>query len=218
MSVQPKAVIVDVGIGNILSVSRACEAVGGYVQRTNDPSRIAGADRLIVPGVGAFGDCMKAFNNSGLAEPLRAFAGSGRPMLGVCVGMQMLMSVGEEFGETPGLDLIPGRVKGIPHAGPDGRRHKIPHIGWNAIRPPSDAASNIWENGLFSTTPKDTPVYFVHSFAAYPQDRRDLLAVCTYNGVEIAAAIGRENVMGTQFHPEKSGTAGLQTISRFFEL
>jgi glutamine amidotransferase len=129
-----RVVVVDYGVGNLLSVCRALEACGAVVELTESNERIAAADRIVVPGVGAFGDCMHELERRALIRPILDFIGSGRPLLGICVGLQMLMEVGEEFGEHAGLGVVPGRVRAIPATGADGKRHKIPHIGWNALR------------------------------------------------------------------------------------
>lgn len=205
--------LIDYGVGNLLSVSRALEAAGGKVELTSSPARIRAAERIVLPGVGAFGDCMAELGRRGLVEPVLEFVRSARPMLGICVGMQILLEVGEEFGEHRGLGLIAGRVTRIPDAGADGTPHKIPHIGWNTLQPRPDAQS--WRGTIFDGVEPDSPAYFVHSFTAHPLDERHRLADADYDGRTISAAVRIGNVSGTQFHPEKSGPVGLKILENF---
>lgn len=207
-----RVTVVDYGIGNLFSVGRALEHCGAEIEFSSAPEAIAGAARLVLPGVGAFADGMQGLRDRGLVEPLRAYAASGRPLLGICLGMQMLASVSEEFGEHEGLGLIPGRVQAVPATDTQGRPHKIPHIGWSALRLPPGAR---WAGSPLCDTPPGSAVYLVHSFAVVPDDPIDRLADCDYGGHAIAAAIRRDNVVGCQFHPEKSGTVGLNILARF---
>jgi glutamine amidotransferase len=211
-----RVVVVDYGVGNLLSVCRALDACGAEVELTGSPVRIGAAERMVVPGVGAFGDCMHELQRRDLARPILDFIGSGRPLLGICVGMQMLMEVGEEFGEHAGLAVVPGRVRAIPHSGPDGVRHKIPHIGWNALHKPDEATS--WEGTILDGVATGASAYFVHSFTAEPTDPRYRLADCHYHGCRVSAALRAGNVYGTQFHPEKSGEVGLRILGNFLAL
>jgi glutamine amidotransferase len=206
--------IIDYGIGNILSVTRAFEHCGASVLLTDDPKKIIGADYLVLPGVGAFADGMAGLIERGLVEPIKAFAAKERPLLGICLGMQLMLDESEEFGANEGLGLIPGKVVAIPAVGSDGVPHKIPHIGWNEITPPEPTS---WQNSILEETPIGTPFYFVHSFTAFPEQQYRL-ADCNYNGVLISAAIRNRNVYGCQFHPEKSGEAGLKIVTRFLGL
>lgn len=211
-----QVLVADYGVGNLLSVCRAFEACGASVDLTGDADRIARAERLVVPGVGAFGDCMGELRRRGLVEPLRGFVASGRPMLGICVGMQMLMEVGEEFGEHEGLGVVPGRVRAIPGTRADGQPHKIPHIGWSELlMPPS---TNSWDGTILEGVEPGSTCYFVHSFTAEPLDERNRLADCDYHGRRISAALRAGNVFGTQFHPEKSGETGLRILRNFLAL
>ena len=209
-------VLADYGVGNLLSVSRALERCGAEVTRSRAPAEIARAERLVVPGVGAFGACVETLRSFGLFEPLRSFAESGRPLLGICVGMQMLMDRGTEFGEHDGLGLIPGSVEAIPETDSDGRPHKIPHIGWNALTRPG--AGESWASPLFDPVAEGDEVYFVHSYTAVPSLPEHRLADCDYGGRTISAAVAKDNVMGCQFHPEKSGSLGLSILQRFLSL
>src|SRR5262249_37576636 len=159
---------------NLLSVSRALTAAGGEVELTGSAARIRAAERVVLPGVGAFGDCMAELERRELIPAVLDFVRSGRPMLGICVGMQILLETGEEFGEHAGLGLIAGRVVRIPDVGVNGMPHKIPHIGWNALLPrPDDCA---WRGTIFDGIAPGSPVYFVHSFTVQPVDAHCRLA------------------------------------------
>jgi glutamine amidotransferase len=208
-------VIADYGAGNILSLSRAFEKVGADVTVSNDENAIAQADRLILPGVGAFGHAMAALGEGSLIDPVRQFAESGRPFLGICLGMQMMMDQSEEFGQHEGLGLIAGRVTEIPNQSVEGVVHKIPHIGWNTISPPDWGG---WHDGIFADSEPFCAVYFVHSYRAEPEDDSKIFAECRYGGHRIVAAIGDGPLVGCQFHPEKSGPVGLQIIKSFMSL
>jgi imidazole glycerol-phosphate synthase subunit HisH len=203
--------VVDYGRGNLFSVRQAFEACGADVRLADSPSAIENADRLVLPGVGAFGDGMAALRERSLIEPIKDFAESGRPFLGICLGMQLLLDVGEEFGVHHGLSLIPGKVTAIPSTGSDGVPHKIPHIGWNTLHSQDRPFTGTVLHGLS----EGTMVYFVHSFMAVPDQSVFLLANCDYNGRSIAAVIQKDSVVGCQFHPEKSGKAGLQILRNF---
>jgi imidazole glycerol-phosphate synthase subunit HisH len=210
-----KVTIVDYGGGNLWSVRGALEYCGAEPVMSADPKVIESADRLLIPGVGAFGDCMKEMRGQNLVEPALRFVASGRPLLGICVGMQMLLDESEEFGLHPGLGLIPGKVVAIPPTGADGKPHRLPHIGWSEVVEPE---AGRWRGTFFEGTKPGSWVYFVHSFTAVPHDAKHRLADCDYNGRRISAAVARDNVVGCQFHPEKSGEAGLSLIGRFLRL
>ncbi len=201
-------VLIDYGIGNLRSLEKAFTAAGIDVVRTDDTGQIAAAERLVLPGVGAFGACAAELRQRGLTDLVRERAEAGVPLLGVCVGMQLLFDASEEFGEHAGLGLLPGRVVRIDAAVPDGGRPlKVPHMGWNRLQ-------------LHHAHPvlgDDTPlpyVYFVHSYRAAPAVDTDVLATVSY-GADIPAVVGRDNVVGVQFHPEKSAGAGLAMLRRF---
>ena len=204
--------IVDYGSGNLLSVSRALAQCGADVIISRDPSAIERATRLVLPGVGAFGDGMEGLRRRDLVEPVRAFAMSGRPLLGICLGMQMLMTSSEEFGHHAGLNLIPGCVLSLPDRSTGGQPLKRPHIGWVDLHQPADVE---WTDSLLESTAPGTSVYLVHSYAAHPSNPEDCLAECNFGGHRIVACVRRRNVVGCQFHPEKSGPAGLRILSRF---
>ena len=194
--------VVDYGMGNIRSVSKALERVAprAEVLVTSDANAIRNAERVVVPGQGAMPDCMRQLAASGAREAVVEAAGA-KPFLGVCIGLQMLFERGEE-GDTPGLGLLPGRVPRLKVSG-----LKIPHMGWNELFP--RAAHPVLE-GL----PAGTHAYFVHSFELRPTEPTDILAETDYGG-PIVAAVGRDNLFGTQFHPDKSQQAGLRLIANF---
>ena len=205
--------VIDFGVGNLLSVRRGLENSGATVSVTADPDSILSADRVVLPGVGAFADGMAELKRQGLDEVVREVASRGTPLLGICLGMEMLLEESEEFGATEGLGLIPGRVIQVPDTADDGDPVKIPHIGWSALALPPGRAS--WNGTLLENVTEGSAVYFVHSFMAVPTDPRDRIADCIYGGRRISAVVGRDNVMGCQFHPEKSGQVGLSVLSRF---
>ncbi|MFW5973308.1 MAG: imidazole glycerol phosphate synthase subunit HisH [Bacteroidota bacterium] len=198
-------------IAHILrSVQKAVEAVGASPIRSGDPDDVRGASKLILPGVGAFGACASALRGHGLEEPVLDAVRKGVPLLGVCVGMQLLFEASEEMGEHAGLGILPGRVVRFPaDMQEDGRLLKVPHMGWNRLRPA--AADSPLLNGL----EEDAYVYFVHSYFA-DAEPRDVLATCRY-GIDFPAVVGRNNVFGVQFHPEKSQAAGLRILRNFVE-
>lgn len=207
--------VVDYGVGNLFSVRRALESCGvNDVLLSARGEDIARADRLILPGVGAFRDGMRGLRERGLVEPIVAYARSGRPMLGICLGMQMLASESEEFGRHEGLDLIPGKVRAIPRLDHDGSRLKVPFIGWTpiALASPSAAAGSCL-GGLRVTD----AVYLVHSFHFVPDDSAHMLATYGFGAGDVTAAVRRDNITGFQFHPEKSGKVGLAILKSFVD-
>lgn len=210
-----KVTVVDYGIGNLLSVRRAFEQVGAEVALSGDPREVERAERLIIPGVGAFGDCVGELRRRALVEPVVAAMRSGRPCLGICVGMQMLLDGSEEFGAHDGLGVIPGRVAAIARNGADGSAHKVPFVGWANLRRPAAAD---WKGTILDGLDGEAGVYFVHSFAAHPRDPSRRLADYDYDGLGVCAAVRSGAVYGCQFHPEKSGPVGLRIIANFVAL
>ena len=209
---QVKVNVVDYGIGNLFSVLRSLERAGASPELVTDAKQVAQAERLILPGVGAFADCMQALRAGGLSDGVQAFIETGRPFLGLCVGMQMLLTESEEFGSTYGLGVIPGRVCRLPERSRTGLSLKVPHIGWSALK----KNSADWNQTLLhSIKPSESAVYFVHSFEARPENPAHVLAHCDYEGHPVTAAVRREQIFGTQFHPEKSGPVGLQILRDF---
>jgi len=212
----PKVSVIDYGSSNLLNVVRALEHCGAEVLLADQPEAIIDADRLILPGVGAFADGMAGLEDKKLIEPLKFFCQKGKPFLGICLGMQMMLDSSDEFGHHQGLGLISGKVTAIPPQGINGVPHKIPHIGWNELKYPGPNEN--WEGTLLSRLQPGEPMYFIHSFMAIPNDDGHRLADCDYNGLDICAAVRNENMTGCQFHPEKSGEMGLSIIHNFLEL
>ena len=211
-----KVVIVDYGIGNLLSACRAFQHIGASVDVSNEPQKILDADRLVLPGVGAFADGMRNLWKFKLINPINEFVASHRPFLGICLGMQMMLSLSKEFGENRGLDLISGQVVSIPSTNVNGYSQKIPHIGWSSLVLSRGLES--WQGGLLQGVNPGEAVYFIHSFMAVPSNQDNRIAECMYGGIPVSAVIGRDNMYGCQFHPEKSGQVGLKVLRRFLLL
>jgi len=197
-------VIVDYGVGNLFSLSSSFGALREETEVTADPALISKADRIVLPGVGAFSDAMVKLRESGVLPALTQAVGRGVPLLGICLGMQLLFDKSFEYGEHEGLGLIAGEVRPIPAEG-----LKIPHMGWNAL------SFGEKKHPLFRYIDKGDYVYFVHSFAAVGCEE-SLIASTDYGG-KVTAAVARGNVMGCQFHPEKSGEIGLRILKAFCE-
>ena len=205
---SPTVALIDYGSGNLRSAEKALARAGADVAVTSDPAAVSAAERVVLPGVGAFGDCMAGLNAiPGMIEALnKAVLRRGAPFLGICVGMQLLASIGREFGDHAGLGWIPGEVVRLTPADP---ALKIPHMGWNEIaiaRP----------HPLLAGVGTGANVYFVHSFCMRPSDPSHVLAAADYGGA-FAAVVGRDNVVGTQFHPEKSQATGLTLLANFLK-
>jgi len=212
-----KVALIDYDMGNLFSVRQALEACGADVALVDSPRQISGADLLVLPGVGAFKDGMRALKERDLIGAIQDHAGTGRPMLGICLGMQMLLDESEEFGTSKGLGLISGRVVAIPPTDINGQAHRIPHIGWNELINPGKFPHE-WDDSILRGVPPRESMYFVHSFNAVPVNPENRLADCYYGGVRISAAIRDGMVYGCQFHPEKSGQRGLQIIRNFLSI
>jgi glutamine amidotransferase len=206
--------IVDYGMGNLRSVQKAFEAVGHEAVVTRDARVIGDASHVVLPGVGAFGDCMANLDRYGLIDPVRRAVQSGKPFLGICLGLQLLFTESEEFGRHQGLNLIPGKVRrfpsGLSEAAGTGTAHlKVPHMGWNEVRV-TQAAPPLRgiEGGAY--------LYFVHSYYVEPQDAA-MVSTMTDYGLSFVSSIWRDNVFACQFHPEKSQAVGLRMIRNFAE-
>lgn len=195
-------VIIDYGMGNLHSVSKAVEAVEAVPIVTADKKIIAAAEKIILPGVGAFGDCMKNLQATGLVPELIKHIKSGKGFLGICLGMQLLFESSEESPGVAGLGIFKGAVKRLT------TEYKVPHMGWNRLKLKAASPLTAAADGSY--------VYFVHSFHAVPEDSNIITAVCDY-GTEITAAVGRDNIQALQFHPEKSGEVGLKMLQVFKE-
>ncbi len=202
--------IVDYGVGNLFSLTCSFRSLGAEVTVTGEADIIRSAGKVVLPGVGAFGDAAALLRKSGLDQVVIEEAHKGKPLLGICLGMQLLFDKSLEYGEHPGLGLIPGRVVSMEPVVPAG--YKVPHIGWNALHFPKNKPVS----PLFRHIREGDCVYFVHSYYATDCDG-DLIATAEY-GPELTAAVARDNVMGTQFHPEKSGAVGLNILRAFCEM
>ena len=199
--------IIDYGVGNLFSLKSSLREIGAEAVVTSDEKVIAEADRIILPGVGAFEDAARKLRESGMAEVVKREAAAGKPMMGICLGMQLMLDVGYEYGVHEGLGLIKGSVRPIADVIPEG--YKIPHIGWNLLKFRK-------ESPLFKYIKEDDYVYFVHSYYAAECDE-SVIAVTEY-GAELTAAVANGNVYGCQFHPEKSGEVGMNILKAFMEL
>lgn len=211
-----KVTIVDYGMGNIFSVSRAFEHCGAHVDVTSNPAEIFAAEKLVLPGVGAFGHGMVELSERGLIQPIRDYVLRDKgPFLGICLGMQMLFDSSEESEGTTGLGLLKGQVKRIPNVGPKGEKIRVPHIGWSRLNwRGGTAGSDLSDIGNLSESAAPE-AYFVHSYMVTPEDKDLISASVNYHGVEIAAVVGHGSIVGMQFHPEKSGPYGLAMIRKF---
>ena len=210
-----RVTVIDYGLGNLFSISRALSHVGATVEMTSDPDAIRRARGVVLPGVGAFGDGMRQLRNRGLIEPIEDVAQSGRPLLGICLGMQLLFKGSEEFGMHEGLGLMEGRVRRLRDTDPDGRRVKVPHIGWSALQPSAGLAH--WRDTVLDGLAEGDAMYFVHSYIPFPEREATTIAQMAYGGRAYAAVVAQGRVTGCQFHPEKSGAAGLSLLRNFVQ-
>jgi glutamine amidotransferase len=201
---KPRIVVVDYGAGNLRSVARALAAIGAEPRVTEDPKDLDSGDGLVFPGVGAAGAAMRGLTERKLVEPLRAYVASGRPFLGVCIGLQVLMSWSDEGDGVSCLGIIPGKVVHLPPG------QKTPHIGWNQVH-------QIQPHPIFAGIPDEANFYFVHSYVTQPEDLAWKIGETSY-GVSFCSALAYQNVVATQFHPEKSAADGLQVYRNFVEI
>lgn len=197
--------IIDYGMGNLYSVEKALTKLGASVIVTSKPEKIAQADKIVLPGVGAFGDCMKNLIRYSLVEVIHKVIEQGKPFLGICLGLQMLFEGSEEDPGVPGLGVFPGMVRKITAP-----QLKIPHMGWNSLTFPNPSP-------LFQNLAEQSYVYFVHSYHAVPEHSSLITAVTDYGG-PVTAAIGRGNVQAVQFHPEKSSSIGMKILDNFIRV
>ena len=202
MDVKP--IVVDYGAGNLRSVAIALARLGFDPVVTSEPEVVQGADALVLPGVGAAADTMSNLTQRGLVEPILEYIDSGRPFLGVCMGLQVLFSVSEEGGEHPCLDVLPGRVRRLPEG------LKVPHMGWNRVR-------QRCPHPIFDGIPDGAFFYFVHSYYANAEDSSLVVGETDY-GVTFPAVVAKDNIVATQFHPEKSAESGLQLYENFLRM
>ncbi len=209
---SPTAAIVDYGMGNLYSVQLACASVGLEAEITSDPAKVAAARGVILPGVGAFGTAMDVLNRSGLGEALLGAVRSGKPVFGICLGLQLLMGESFEFGRHRGLGVIDGSV--VRFESPLGRFGvlKVPQVGWEQVQP---ASPDAWDRSLLSGVPTGTFMYFVHSYHVVVADPALVVATSQYGHIKYCSALRRGNVFACQFHPERSGPTGLRVYRNF---
>ncbi len=200
--------IIDYGMGNLRSLQKGFEKIGAEAVITSEPDTVASAGKIVLPGVGAFRDCMRNLAEGGFVKPLLDAIAAGKPFLGICLGMQMLFTDSSEFGLHRGLGVIPGHVRRFPeNMIEDGKRLKVPHMGWNQIR-------LLGDNPLFQGIDEGSDLYFVHSFYVIPDDP-GVIAAKTVYGIEFCSALCKGNIFATQFHPEKSQETGLRMLKNF---
>lgn len=216
--------IVDFGTGNLFSVRQACEQVGMATKITCSPQEILKASAVILPGVGAFGEAMQSLRALGLVDPLRKVASSGVPLVGICLGMQLLMTESHEFGRYPGLGVIEGEVFRMKEFQTDSHHFKVPQVGWNRIQIKDEKKRN--ENGsvnqsintLLEGIEQNAFMYFVHSYFCKPKNSDSILSLTQYGDLEFCSAVRQGNCYGFQFHPEKSGSTGLHIYENLARL
>lgn len=207
-----KVIVIDYGIGNVFSVLQALERLGVSGSLSNDPSQILGADRVILPGVGAFGRAASSLRDTGLDSVIHDYVATGKPFLGICVGMQLLMETGEEFGANRGLGIIPGAVRKINASDENGAACRVPFIGWTSV---VESRPSAWDDTPFSRNPDQNAFYFVHSFQADVTDSTHRIGVHKLGDAEITSAVRHDNVLGVQFHPERSAWTGQRFLRDF---
>ena len=209
-------VVIDYGVGNLLSVKRGLEYCGVKAIITSKPEDIINATKIILPGVGAFKNAMQSLESLGLVKVIQEVANRKIDLLGICLGMQLLLDESDEFGLTKGLGLIPGRVVAIPIKNNEGIINKIPHIGWSKLINPEENSD--WNEGILKTIESGDSFYFIHSYMALTNNNKYTIAHCLYGSEKIPAVIQRNRIIGCQFHPEKSGEVGLKILREFCEL
>ncbi len=195
--------IIDYGAGNLQSVKKALDFIGAESVITDNPQIINSCDKILLPGVGSFGDAMDSMTKKGLCDTVKENALSGKPFLGICLGLQLLFEESEESPGIKGLGIFKGKIKKFPN----GMGLKIPHIGWNSLEIKQ-------KDTLFKNIPENSYVYFVHSYYLHAEDENDIATVTNY-GIDFHSAVGKDNIFATQFHPEKSGDIGLQILRNF---
>ena len=209
-----KITIIDYGCGNILNLARAIKFIGYEVDITHDKNKIINSSHVVLPGVGAFGNAMKQIEKYNLHSTILEYAKSNKPLLGICLGMQILLTVSYEFGVHKGLGLIEGKV--IKISNEKNKEIKIPHIGWNEIYPNNNKKE--WKNKILKNVLIGKSFYFVHSFVGQTKNLNSTVAICNYFNIPIPAIVSINNIFGCQFHPEKSGDNGLTVLKNFCEI
>ncbi|MEK7598944.1 MAG: imidazole glycerol phosphate synthase subunit HisH [Patescibacteria group bacterium] len=207
---NPEIAIIDYGLSNLYSISKALRCFTDNVFITDELSGLNSADAVVLPGVGAFEEGMNGLKTRGLENGLKEFVNFGKPLLGICLGAQLMLSRGYEFGAFDGLDIIKGEVVRFPEL----KDAKIPHIGWNEIYPQETGQ---WDKTIFDFSAKKANMYFVHSYIMKPSNKENIFALSNYGGHEFCSALRSGNIYGCQFHPEKSGEEGLKIIENFIK-
>jgi glutamine amidotransferase len=213
VKLPPKVAIVDYALGNLFSIKHACEHVGLEPLITSSKDDILHANAVLLPGMGAYGDAMHTLHKLDLVTVLRDVAASGRPLIGICLGIQLLLSESSEFGTHKGLGIIDGSVVPLNHPHEGQRELKVPQIGWNQIH-----ATRSWKNTPLENIPDNEYMYFVHSFVPQPQDKKTILTTTNYGGIDFCSSIQQKNIFACLFHPERSGIQGLKIYKNMAHL
>jgi glutamine amidotransferase len=214
VTARPTVAIVDYSLGNLFSIKQACAARGMDAHITSDPDDLERADGFILPGIGAFRDAITALRDLGLVDPIRRLIDADRPVLAICLGLQLLLAESQEFGRHQGLGIVPGTVAPLSEHEREGeRRQKVPQVGWNRIDRPGDESR--WRGSPLADVPDGAPMYFTHSFAAVPDDPDVVAATTPLGDGSYCSAIHVRSVYAYQFHPERSGTDGLRIYDGF---
>ena len=216
-----KATVVDYEMGNLFSIEKAIDYVGGTAEITGDPFKIAKADRLVLPGVGAFGSAMQRLEDTGIEDAINEFAQTERPILGICLGMQLLLSESYEFGHHKGLGLIEGKVVRFKDPKPEGPHFKIPQVGWTEIELPRlnrFSTPTQWNRTILQGIDPGSFFYFVHSYICVPARDQDVLAESAYGEDRFCSVVWKDHIGGCQFHPEKSDNGGLLIYENLINL
>ena len=213
MENSKKVAIIDYQLGNMFSVKQACLHLGYAASITSDKNELLNADYAILPGVGAFGDAMQNLKSLDLVEPIKDFVASGKPFMGVCLGLQLLFTESEEFGSFKGLNLIEGKVTKFPEFDPAKNKVKVPQIEWNQIY----SAQHPWQDSPLRNCKSGDYMYFVHSFYVKPESDQYNLSQTQYAGIKYCSSIKKKNLFACQFHPEKSGVHGIHIYKNWFD-
>ena len=214
VSDKNQVAIIDYGMGNLLSIQRACEVTLLKPVITSSKSIILNSDALILPGVGAFGEAMNNLQELDLINPIREFISGGKPFMGICLGMQLLMSASDEFGDHKGLDIIEGCVSRFPKQN-NGEKIKVPHVGWSAISRPLKEREDFWDDSPLKKIPNNEFMYFTHSYYAVPANAKVITSITEYEGTTFCSSLFWKNIFACQFHPEKSAEKGLEIYKDF---
>ncbi len=216
--VQPKVAIIDFHMGNMFSVQHACRHVGLDSFITSDRNELKGANAAILPGVGAFGVAMENLSRMDLISAIKDFIASGKPFLGICLGMQLLFDTSEEFGLHEGLNIIPGNVVKFRCDDSERTRIKVPHMGWNRISRPEQNGSNLWDASPLRGIRQGEFMYFVHSYYVVPSNDAVIVSLTYYEGIRFCSSVQYQNVFATQYHPEKSAGEGIRIYENWSRL